>query len=787
MSVYQIALGTKRNGLEGSKTKQVEWEWGELVQRLKNVTYAEHTLAQYAAMTKPQRVEAKDCGFFIGGLANGRKVVYRQIISLDIDDADENTLKQLRDWLKGRAYIIHSTHSSTPESPRYRVVAPLNRIVQSDEYGALMRILSDKFNIPIDESTFDFSRIMFLPSVPKDAEYFFESKDGRPIDVEETLAELEDWKDLSAVMPPKALKVQDPLKKGGLIGAFCAKVSITEALETYLSDKWTKGKNGRYSLIGATTFDGGIVYDNNLLFYSNHSSDPFQGRSHNAYDLVRLYKFGDDKKTGEAGMLALCEQLDIKADAGKKHNLTIEGLEDDEAKAILKETLTIDKNGNLHKSLTNAVAILEYDPDLRGVFGYDLFAEAPTIRRVPYWRTNDAPVPPQEHCQNVIDYKEMADYDESFTRGHFEQRYDFDVRTCLTDALNIVTYKNSFHPIRDYLNSLEWDGVKRLERIFIDCFGVNDTLYSREVGKKFFTGAVRRVFMPASKMDYIPVLVSEEGLGKSTFIRRMAKLWGSDTFYTFSGGKEAYEQLRGVWILEIPELDGVQKRSTNNRKAFVTKGEDRYRSAYLKYTKTYKRQCVFIASSNDVVFLDDPSEDGRRWWGLMCNPANVKIDIFSDEFRDVLVDQYWAEAVTYYLEGVLPVLSPAAEAEARVLRQIHKAESIEEGALIDYLNMPVPDDWYKRSVAERTHYWEHEKELWSGKPRNTVCTTEIAREFFGNGRGETNAHRGREIGDAIRATGLFVQDGSKQRFGEYGIAKAWVRTEVSKRINDKKK
>lgn len=769
--VYDIAVGNKRTSVI---TKPERWEWAEVIKRLRNVSYGEHTSEQYQAMTKRQRIDVKDVGFFIGGLAQKRKVLYRQLLSLDIDDVENDTLTKVKTWLKGTTYIIHSTHSSTPEAPRYRVVAPFDRVVQADEYGAIMRIIHKNLGLPLDIATFDFNRVMFFPSVPKDASYFFESKLGEPLEVDNLLELMPDWKNLSDV-PISSVQVQNPLKKGGLIGAFCSKIPIREAIETYLSDVWIKERDGSYTLVGASTTSGGKIFED-MFLVSFHSTDKYLGKSHNAYDAVRLYKYGDGK-TGEAAMASLCESLDIKAGEGSTFNVTLAAMEDEEAKILLKEKLSVDKNGNLKKTLKNAEAILQYDPEIAGVFGYDMFSEMPVLKRSPYWRKEINLRTENEDCKNVQDYEGMEDLDESYLRLHFEEKYDFDTRASLTDALNITAHKNSFHPVRDYLNSLEWDGVSRLERIFIDCFGVPESQYSKEVGLKFFVGAVRRVFMPASKMDYIPVLVSEEGLGKSRFIKRMAKLWGSDTFYTFNGSKEAYEQLRGVWIMEIPELNGIQNRSTNSRKAFVTKGEDRYRSAYLKYTKTYKRQCVFIASSNDVVFLDDPSEDGRRWWGLMCNPMHVKIKVSDNSFLD-LVDKYWAEATHYYRQGVLPMLSVGAEVEARMLRQVHKAENIEQGALLDYLNMPVPKDWYDRTLFERKHYWNNERELWSGKPRESLCTTEVAREFMDLARGDVNPMQGRKVGEMLRQSGLFIQDGSRKRFGEYGVALAWVRKET---------
>lgn len=772
MNVYDIALGASR---KATLTKKESWEWSAIVERLRNVQYSEHTMAQYAAMPKPQQVDSKDVGFFIGGFAEKRSVKYRQILSLDIDEPTDDTLDDLRVWLDGKAYVLHSTHSSTPESPRYRVVAPLNRIVQADEHGAIMRVLHDKFKLPLDVATFDFNRIMFLPSVPKDAEYFFEEGDGEPLDVDAILANLKDWQDLSklSVSNRHDEQVQDPFTKGGLIGAFCKRFSIRDAMAEFLSEVWHEESDGSYTLAGATTTSGGKIFEDKFLV-SFHGSDKHVGRCHNAYDAVRLYLYGTGKE-GEAKMIELCERYDIKPERGEQLKNTLEAIEDKDARVILQERLEVDKKGNVQKTIANAKTILQYDPKVAGVFAYDQFAETPVLKRLPYWRSERTSKVLNEDCESVSEYSEMEDYDESNLFAHFEASYEFTgAERIISHALNIVMQQNAFHPVRDYLSSLEWDGKPRLERIFIDCFGVPDTLYSREVGLKFFVGAVRRIFIPASKMDYIPVLVSEEGLGKSRFIKRMSKLWGSDSFYTFNGSKEAYEQLRGVWLVEIAELNGVQSRGTNSRKAFVTKGSDRYRSAYLKYSKTYKRQCVFIATENDIIFLDDPSEDGRRWWGMICNPQLIKIDIHDESFLE-LVDLYWAEAVHYYKMGVLPVLSEAAEVEARMLRQVHKSEDMEQGALIDYLNMPVPEDWYDKSLFERMHYWKDGKDGWVGEPRRWVCTTEVAREFFEIPRSESTVGRSRKIADAIRATGLFRQSDYRRRFGEYGTAIAWVR------------
>lgn len=774
--VYEIAV---LNSRKDTNPKPQNWDWSQLVERLRNVTVCTHTCAEYQKMSKAQRLEAKDVGAFIGGKTMKRNVLYRQLLSLDIDEAAADTLPTLRGWLEGKRYVLHSTHSSTVREPRYRVIIPLSRIVTADEHGAIMRLLHDKFALPIDVATLDMGRIMFWPSVPSDAEYLFEVEEGDCVSPDDILAAVPDWRDMSSLTYTPKGQVQDPRKKSGIIGAFCSKFNAREALDNFLTDIWRPERDGSYTLIGASTTSGGKIFDDGHGFVSFHSSDKWQGRTHNAYDLVRLYKFGGEDKISQAAMLTLCDSLGIKATDGKRAAAALEAMDDETAKTILSEQLQYDAKGELKPTIENALLIIDNDPDTRGVFAYDSFSEMPTLQRPPVWRKDAKVRVENEDCTNVREYDEMEDYDKSELRLWLEKKYGMAARAPVDDALKIAIRRNAFHPIRDYLNSLEWDGVKRLSTIFIDCFGVADTPYAREVGEKFFVGAVRRVFIPASKMDYIPVLVSDEGLQKSKFVKRMAKLWGSDTFSTWNGGKDAYEQLRGAWLVEIAELNGVQTRSSNTRKAFITKGSDRYRQAYGEFVKTFKRQCVFIASSNDVVFLDDPSEGGRRWWGMMCNPESITIDVGSPEFLD-MVDLYWAEAVHYYRAGVLPMLSRESENEARVLREVHKNEDIESGALVEYLNMPVPEDWGERNILQRKAYFNDERSLWVGKPRDVICTAEVAREFFEIDRKTYNHKEGRRVSDAIRATGLFVQTGHKQRFGEYGLVMAWIRKKDKK-------
>ncbi len=180
----------------------------------------------------------------------------------------------------------------------------------------------------------------------------------------------------------------------------------------------------------------------------------------------------------------------------------------------------------------------------------------------------------------------------------------------ITDAFLLTADSNRFHPVRNYLNSLKWDGQKRLETLFIDYLGAEDTAYVRAVTRKVLTGAVARVYEPGIKFDYALVLVGPQGIGKSEIISRLGCGFSSDTLTTLQG-KEAYEQIQSFWLIELGELSALKKAEVETIKLFISKKEDAFRQAYARYTGRYPRQCIFIGTTNNDEFLKDQTGNRR--------------------------------------------------------------------------------------------------------------------------------------------------------------------------------
>jgi putative DNA primase/helicase len=196
---------------------------------------------------------------------------------------------------------------------------------------------------------------------------------------------------------------------------------------------------------------------------------------------------------------------------------------------------------------------------------------------------------------------------------------------------------NAFHPVRDYLNRLNWDGHQRLPRLLPEFFGAPDTLYIQEIGKRFLIAAVARVLRPGCKVDTMLVLEGKQGAKKSSAMRALfGAEWFSDTMPNLARENESALAIRGVWGQEMPELDALRGANVTAVKAFLSKQSDRAREPYARAYKDYLRQCVFVGTTNDNHYLTDRSGN-RRYWPVECGQIDTAA---LTEHRD----QLWAEA-----------------------------------------------------------------------------------------------------------------------------------------------
>lgn len=765
------------------KNKKVTWQ--DLVNKLSNPVVTNESYRQFMAASKDEQGKIKDVGGFVGGyLSNGKRdktsVLYRQLVTLDIDFSHDSFWWDFT-VLFDCAAVIHSTHKSNPDKPRHRLIIPLDREVTQEEYQAIARKIAGDLNIDLfDQSTFDVNRLMFWPSVSRDAQYYFEYQDGAFLSADYILSLYNDWHDTSEwptgtddsnKVLQSIKKQEDPEDKKGIIGLFCRTYTIQDAIETFLSDVYEKIGENRYTYVNGTTAGGLITYEDKFA-YSHHGTDPISGRLCNAFDLVRIHKFGhldDDRDLGEQNKSFRAMEDFAAADAETKKTIAEERLAEAKYDFGDEETedyddswissLEADRKGEYTNSANNINLIVQNDRILKDTFRLNAFDNKRYITRSLPWRKINAAEP-------------LRDVDYSGVRNYIECVYGITASQKVDDALALEFEKKKFHPIRDYLKSLEWDHTTRVDTLLIDYFGAEDNAYTRASIRKMLCAAVARVFSPGIKFDTALILVGDQGTYKSTFIKKLGREWFSDTFTTVQG-KEAFEQMQGAWIIEIAELSGLKKAEIETIKHFISKCEDSFRPAYGRVVETYRRQCVFFGTTNSRDFLRDPTGN-RRFMPIDVRPEfatrSVAFDMTPEE-----VDQIWAEAYQYYLKNEPLYLSENENRIAQIKQAEHSEVDERKGIIEKFLNAKLPTTWADKDLSERRNWIDSPISEKGTRLRYEVCVAEIWCECLFREQSDMTKYNTREINDILRSLPEWeVAEGTKN-FPIYGRQRYYVR------------
>ena len=715
-------------------------QWSSFVKRISETHRTPETFKQFKKAAKTDQGVWKDQGGFVGGtLAGGSRktgsVISRSLITLD---ADSGKIEEVWDNIIfefGVAACCYTTHSHCPENNRFRIIIPLREELSRDEYEPVARYVAGVLGIEaFDNSTYESARLMYWPSSSKDGEYDWRCTDGPWLDGKKILTEAyKDWTDSSewpvsksadSVMLRKIKKQENPLEKEGVVGTFCRTYNIHEAIEAFLDDVYVEcDVENRYTYKEGSTAAGLIVYDD-LFAYSHHSTDPIYGKECNSFDLVRIHKFrhldeNAHEKTNITKLPSYMAMLDLATqDIRVRRQLADEKLHDagedfaelygkDEGNSEWISSLDTDRKGNYLSTAKNVRLIMENDPNLKGLFANDKFSKRIALLRLPFWRKPDD----NDMFFNDADEAEIRLY---LANDPWEIKAKGDIQ----DVILSIGARNAFHPVKRYLDSLVWDGEKRVETVFIEGLGAEDSEYARVCTRKMFIAGVNRIMDPGCYMDYVLVLIGEEGQGKSKLLSSLSKSpkWFVDSFSV--EGKDAYENIRGKWIVEIAELVALKKADSNVVKNFVSKTSDFYRAAYDKYPQDQPRQCVFFGSGNDIHFLRGIGGD-RRFWPIEIS-KDRKIKNWS-EFADYEIDQIWAEAKHYYLKGEKPVLPENIEKIAKQKQREHIEVDSWEDEINEFLDKLLPEDWKTNTEASADFFETAE----GTAVRDSVTTKEI--------------------------------------------------------------
>lgn len=789
-----IRLSTGNSRME-KKWNLVEMELSEFRERISTTHRTSETVEQYRKMNKAQQDSIKDVGgFVLGTLKDGRRkketVLTRSGLTLDMDYGTPDIMDEIEMFFDFHC-MIYSTHKHTSEKPRLRLIIPLAREVTPDEYGAVARKVAEEIGIELfDDTTYEPSRLMYWPSTSADGEFVFREIEGKILNPDAVLSKYKDWRNTAewpvskrqqTIVQRNIQKQANPLEKPGIVGAFCRTYSIRDAIDTFLQDTYKhSAMPGRYDYIPADSQAGVVIYEDRFA-YSHHATDPACGKLMNAFDVVRLHRFGDlDAKAdpdGDPSKLPSFKAMQefavqdeaVRIQLGKEREQLAQSEFNTEDDENWQTVLELDKQGKVKDTMANIAAIVSHDENLKSIVYNEFKGCIDVIGPLPWKQVKPG----------------FNDSDVANAKLYFERVYGIWSPAKFKDALlAVVAGERIYHPIKDYFAGLVWDGIPRLDTLLIDYCGAEDTPYTRAVTRKTLCAAVARVYEPGRKFDSILVLSGPQGIGKSTFFAKLGGPWYSDSLaISDMKDKTAAEKLQGYWILELGELAGIKKVDVETVKSFVTRVDDKYRQAYGAIVESHPRSCIIVGTTNsESGFLRDITGN-RRFW-----PVQVSENSPHHPWDLTDTDQVWAEAIQAYKGGETLFLSGEVAQMAYAKQQEAMESDDREGLVQDYLDRLLPENWDSMDLYQRRTFLSGgefgDTPLEGTVSRDRVCIMEIWCECFGKERQnlrKADSYELEGILNKVGGWGRYTGNASgKMRIAGYGIQRAFIRNKEAK-------
>ena len=405
----------------------------------------------------------------------------------------------------------------------------------------------------------------------------------------------------------------------------------------------------------------------------------------------------------------------------------------------VKRMLSMDEKGRIFQSIDNCMLILQYDPILSHAICYNDLTGKIDITKDLGWGKSDS--------------GGIRDVDENQIEWYMERTYGIRNYPAIGKALNIIASQNHFHPIKDYLEALEWDGVSRIAEVLPKYLGAEKCDYTTEVMTLLMQAMIHRLYEPGCKFEIMVCLVGGQGAGKSTLFRLLAikDEWFSDDISRL-GDENVYRRLQGHWLLEMPEMLGtVNAKTVEEIKAFLSRQKDNYKVPYERHPEDRPRQCVFVGTSNTLDFLPLDRTGNRRFAPIMIHAEQVEKHILADEneSRDYIM-QLWAEMMVLYRSTKYHKLklSSATEEYLKNMQKEFMPEDTKVGIIQEWLDNCEED---------------------------YVCSLMIYREALKHEYEEPKQYEIREINDIMNHSVEGWVKAPQHRFKEYGRQTGWRR------------
>ena len=411
----------------------------------------------------------------------------------------------------------------------------------------------------------------------------------------------------------------------------------------------------------------------------------------------------------------------------------------EEVKAMLDTT----EKGGVRNSIKNCLTVFQHDPLLSSAIAYNLLTDRTDIvKPIGYDRSPSA---------------SMTDTDMKYIRLYLEENYDLTSEKKIMDAADLAAYQNSYHPVRDFLNSLTWDGTERIRYCLHHFLGAEADEYTFQALRLFLLGAIHRTFRPGCKFEVMLCLVGGQGAGKSTFFRLLAGKdeWFSDDLRKLDD-ENVYRKLQGHWIIEMSEMIATANaKSIEEIKSFLSRQKEVYKIPYETHPADRLRQCVFGGTSNAMDFLPLDRSGNRRFLPVQVCPEQAEVHILEDEAASrSYLQQVWAEAMTIYRAGGWKLtFSPEMVRHLKEHQKDFMPEDTKAGMIQAFLDSYTGD---------------------------TVCSKQLYKEALNHAFDEPKQWEIREINEIMNqcVTG-WTYFSNPRSFAGYGRQKGWEREKTA--------
>ena len=418
--------------------------------------------------------------------------------------------------------------------------------------------------------------------------------------------------------------------------------------------------------------------------------------------------------------------------------------------AAVQSMLTTTSRGEVQSTIQNCVTVLQNDPLFAGGIRLNLLTERVDVTKPMGWSRSGSA---------------LTDTDFQYILRRMEQ-YGLTSDKKVRSALSIAANENRYHPIRDWLNGLVWDGRPRMRQALHHFLGAAENDYTEEALRLFLLGAICRVFRPGCKFEVMLCLVGGQGAGKSSFFRLLA---GKDEWFTDDlkrlDDENIYRKLQGHWIVEMSEmLATANAKSIEEIKSFLSRQKETYKVPYETQPADRLRQCVFAGTTNRQDFLPRDRTGNRRFLPVPVDAAAAEVHILENEAasRDYL-EQLWAEAMEVFRSGKYSLaFSKKLQAGLSGAQQDFMQEDTQAGMVYAFLE-DFPGDRVCSKLLWAEALGQHTvPAAWETRALCEIMNTGIASGQIKGWRAYT----------------------SSQRFPVYGLQRGWERVDVDKPVED---